>query len=341
MPKLVLFNDPHYSRTEPECRAPSYSEEILEKLHAVARIARKIEATAIACTGDWFHRKRPTFHEQADLLGVLSGWRAAGIQPLGILGNHDIAGTGLDSMDVRAAGAFYHAKVLRLLDLEPTFLEDEGGLIFLTGTSYFHGCDSSDEARIRMYGAELDSNPNIRDRTLHVHLAHGALMLRGEFVDDFSSPEQLVGLLHEAGRLPDVIVCGHLHFPEEVRTIPRPDGRGDVTFFRIGSIGRVSSNDVERIPAALVLATAARKLVYKIVPVGKPVAPALPSATPGDPRDPREHEARIKEFAQKLREEAEVLSLDDNANLIRKVAEGLGHGEKIVARVMQAISNVG
>lgn len=329
---MVLYNDPHYSRTPPECRAESYPLEILEKLHAVARIARKIGASVIASTGDHFHRKgRVSFREQSDLLAVLSSWRAEGIRPIGILGNHDIAGIGLDSMDSRAAGAFHHAKVLQLLDVDPALISDESGSIRVTGTSYFHGCDSSDEARVHMYGAPPGSDPE----ALHVHLAHGALMLRGDFVSDFSSPEQLVGLLHEAGRLPDVIVCGHLHFPEEVKKIPRPDGRGDVTFFRIGSVGRVSRDDLERIPSALVLATSGRDLAHKIVPIGKPVEKS--DAPAGDPRDPREHEARIKEFAQKLREEAEVLSLDDNADLIRRVAEGLGHDEKVVVRVLQAI----
>jgi DNA repair exonuclease SbcCD nuclease subunit len=335
VPKLVLMNDIHYSRTEPACRAPSYSLEILEKLHAVARIARKIGAPAIACTGDWFHRKgRVTFHEQSDLLAVLSAWRSEGIRPLGILGNHDIAGYGLDSMDTRAAGAFYHAKVLELLDLDPAVLEDSTGTIHVTGTSYFHGCDSSDEARVRMYGA-----PPPADRgALHVHLAHGALMLRGEFIEDFSSPEQLVTLLHKAGRLPDVITCGHLHFPEEPKKIPRPDGRGDVTFYRVGSVARTERGDLDRIPSALVLATAGRDHVAKVVPIGKP--PAVSDVPPGDPRDPREHEERIREFAQKLREEAEVLSLEDNSALIRAIAERQGHGEKVIARVMLAIENV-
>jgi hypothetical protein len=351
VPKLVVFNDPHYSRTEPECRAPSYPQEILEKLHAVARIARKIEAPAIACTGDWFHRKgRVTFHEQGDLLAVLSGWRAAGITPLGILGNHDVPG--LAHMDTRASGGLFHSKVLQLLDLEPwSDGSVDEGYLYVTGTSYFHGCDATDEARARMYGAPPPEgwDPKLGDEQrssdayqyqngLHVHLAHGALMLRGDFPDDFSSPEQLVPILHAAGRLPDVIVSGHLHFPEEVRRIPRPDGRGDVTFFRVGSLGRVSRDDLDRIPSALVIATAKRELVHKVVPIGKPVA--APEVSPNDPRDPREHEQRIREFAQKLREEAEVLSLEDNAALVRAIAEKQGHGEKVIARVLAAIEGV-
>lgn len=341
MPRLVIFNDPHFSRTEPECRAPTYSKEILDKLHEVAHAAIKIGAKAVACTGDWFHRKgRVTFAETNDLLAVLSSWRERGLDVLGILGNHDISGIGLDSMDTRAAGALYHAKVLQLLDLRPALYPSTEGHLYVTGTSYFHGCDRDDEARVRMYGAPppdpVPSPPGVDPRPVHVHLAHGALMLNGEFPDEFTSAEQLIPLLHEAGRLPDVIVCGHLHFPEPIRYFDRPDGQGRVAVCRVGSLGRVSRDDLERIPSALVLASRGRDFTLRELPVGKPIeAVEVPA---GDPRDPREHEQRIKEFAARLREEAEQVSLEDDAKLLEEIAQRLGHGEQVAHKAMSAVA---
>jgi hypothetical protein len=350
LPKLICFNDPHFSRTPPECRSESYPREILAKLHEVARVADKIGARTIACSGDWLHRKgRVTPTEINDLLAVLAGWRGRGLNVLGILGNHD-APMGPASIETRAAGALYFGRVMQLLDLEP---HAEGsiddGFIYVTGTSYFHGADASDAARIRAYGApppegwdpklgdeQRSSDAYCYQNAVHVHLAHGALVLGGGFPDDFSTPEQLVPLLHEAGRLPDVIVSGHLHFPEGIRYLPRPDGRGQVAFCRIGSLGRVSRDDLARIPAALAIATKGRAYALREIPIGKPAerAAELPE---GDPRDPREHERRIKDFAQKLREEAEGISLRDDEKLLREIAERLGHPERAVMKALETI----
>src|SRR5256885_276535 len=148
MTRLVAFNDVHFSKTEPECRASSYPLEILEKLQEVAALARRLGAPAVACSGDWLHRKgRATFGEANDLLGVLAGWRASGLEVLGILGNHDLA-DGLASIDARAAGALFHSRVLQLLDFAPWTHSDGDGTLHVTGTSYFHGCDATPEARI-------------------------------------------------------------------------------------------------------------------------------------------------------------------------------------------------
>lgn len=306
----------------------------MEEFHKVAEIAEKLKACAIACTGDWFHRKgKVTFAEANDLLAILSRWRQKGFAPIGILGNHDIIS--IEAMDTRPAGSFIHSGLLQLLDAEPYTHVDGDGTLYVTGTSYFSGCDSSDLNRVRMYGAEPWQGPN-PEKVVHVHLAHGALIQRGEFFQEYTVAEDLIPLLHEAGCLPDIIVCGHLHFPEGIKAYKAPDGR-TVHVCRIGSAGQVARDDLERIPNALVIATKGKTVVLKEAPIG--VLPKRGTEDgPREPgRDPEEHDARIKDFVRLLRDEADAFALSDHQKLIETVAARMGYGKQVTDLALAAV----
>lgn len=332
MARLVLVTDVHYTRTAPECRAASYPREVLAKLHQAGQVAAKLKADAIGCCGDWFHRKgRATHAEANDLLAVLASWRALGLDVLGILGNHDIAGHSLESLDERASGALVHSQLLHLLD--DGYWSRDG--MAVTGTSYFNGTDDTDESRIRTYGAERPDGARV-----HVHLAHGALMLSGDFFEAHTKPDQLLHILTEAGRCPDVIVCGHLHFPEGVREFTAPDGR-KVTLVRPGSTSRVSSDDVVRQPQATVVASAGERYTVKLVPIGQPVVHApqdLVAGEAADTRTPEEHAARIADFVKQLREEADAFDLADWRGLIGQVAEKLNVSGRVRDLAVDAVN---
>lgn len=325
------MNDPHYSRHEPECRGPDFNREVLAKFHQVAALARKVKATAICCTGDWFHRKgKVTFHEANDMLAVMSGWRVQGFQVAGILGNHDIAGHSLDSMDNRAVGTMVHSRSLHLLDKFPLELEDQEGKVYLTGTSYFHGNDKDDDARIKAYGHHC---PHDRDSGwVHVHLAHGTLVQKGEFFEDYTVAGELVGVLADAEVLPDVIACGHLHYNEGVKNYD-VDGR-TVKVARVGSLTRVSRDDLDRTPLALLIVVKDGRVLTKTFPIEVEAVTIL-SQEREDPRS--DYEERIKEFVRVLREEADAFSLLDNQTLLEQVAKELGHPEEILNMAIAAV----
>lgn len=328
MSRLLVFNDPHFTRHEPQCRASTYPKEILEKFHKVARLAVKLKANAIGCTGDWFHRKgKVTFRESNDILSVLSGWLHKGIQPIGILGNHDIAGHKLDALDTRAVGSMVHSKVLQLLDYYPWFDEE----LQVTGTSYFHGCDSSDEARIKMYGSK-----RYREGGVHVHFSHGTLLFNGTFFEDFTIAKDLIDLLYENECLPDVITCGHLHDNKGIKEYPHPDGgKKKVSFCRVGSLSRVSSDDFQRIPSVLVVATQGSRYSLKSVEIAEPLEKVM--KTTKDKAAKEEHENRIIDFVKVLRQEADEWSVSDHKTLLAKTCEQFGHGEDILGMVVKAV----
>lgn len=359
MPRLLFCTDWHYSQTPPECRGPDYAQTILAKLHEVAYLANNLKTGVIAVGGDILHRKgRVTFAEVNDVLAILSSWKARGLEPIGILGNHDCP-MGPESMDIRGAGALHHSRALRLVEGDPYWITSRiepvrdaagriqrtetgdlamshEGNIYVTGTSYFHDCDATDENRIKMYGAKPPEPQGEMRDYVHVHLAHGALMLNGDFPSDFTPAEELIPVLREAGMLPDVILCGHMHFRQGIREFDRPDGKGKVTVCCPGSLGRVSRDDLDRIPNAILVATKGRKWILKEYPIGLPAVVSSPIAK-DDPRDPREHEERIRIFTKELREQGETVSLSDNAPLLAAIAEKLGHDQEVTDKAVKAV----
>jgi len=332
--RLVFFNDPHVSRHAPSCRADSYHHEVLDKLHECARIATKLGAAAIGCSGDWFHRKgKVTFAEANDLLAVLRGWRAKGLDVIGILGNHDIAGHSLDSLDNRAVGTLVHSQVLHLLDHAP-WTSPEGNVV-VTGTSYAHGGDADDEARARTYSVGLESEWEPPQGMQWVHVAHGTLVKR-EFFDDYTRMEDLVALLDQHGILPDVIVCGHLHYSEGIVEVPRPSDPGRIVrLCRLGSLGRVSSDDLDRQPQALVLAFKGSRCVAKAVPIGKPPLGRQDDVESDPERE--DYEERIQDFVRVLREESDDWSMVDHQVLLRRLAVETEQPEAVVEAAIRAV----
>lgn len=321
MTRFAIFNDPHYTRHPPQKRGDSYPGKILDKFHEVAHVAKRLKVDAIGCTGDWFHRKgKVTFNEANDILAVLSSFHRKGFDVIGILGNHDIAGHKIESLDNRAVGSLVHSKVLQLLDHYPYVASD----CVVTGTSYFHGCDKDDEARIRMYGG-----PKIeRHEGIHIHLAHGTLINKGSFFGEYTLAPDLIDLLHENDRLPDVIVCGHLHFSEGVRYYPNPASpKHKIAVCRIGSLGRVSVDDFDRQPAALLIAVQGTDTVIREFPIGEPIDYREERQENSETGD--EYQERIENFVAALRAEADSWSVADHRSLLAEITERLGHGEEV------------
>lgn len=324
--RLLFFNDPHYTRHQPRCRTNNYSVEILDKFRYMRQVAEKVGAKAIGCSGDWFHRKgKVTFRESIDVLSALSAWKEAGIEPLGILGNHDIAGHSLDSLDNRAVGVLVHSKTLTLLDRGDWKHHDPYTKLKVSGTSYFHGCDSDDASRLRMYGC----NHAREDGWLSVHLCHGTLINKGSFFGEYTLAQDLIELLDDNNVCPDVLVCGHLHFSEGIKVYKRPSDGKDVMVCRVGSLGRVSADDMDRVPSFVVLAAKRDTIAAREVHV-KDVSFDIPGFTEEVTETPEDHQERIHRFVESLTDEAESWSLRDYANLIQKVGEGLGVSEEAI-----------
>lgn len=330
--RLAFFTDSHYTLSPPECRGESYPAEVMAKLDRVFQVAKAAKASAILTAGDLFHRRgRTTSQEVNDMLSLFSAWGVQGLPLVGVLGNHDWP-NGLDEPGQRASSALPRSGVLHLLDQHRwPFGREQDQEVIVTGTSYFPGNDANDENRIRAYGIPEDSVPS---KAVRIHLAHGALVLRGGFPAEHTQVEHLLPLLAEANRLPDVILCGHLHNREEPYEAT-VNGRR-VVVLRPGSLARVSRDDLDRTPVALVLTIQGGRVTWKEVPIGKPVAEA-PPREPGDPRSSEERTERIQGFAANLREQAEVEEAIDDVPLLTAAAKDMGHGSEVLERAVSAV----
>lgn len=333
MPKIIVFNDPHYTRHAPVNRKETYPREILAKFRQITDLAREHKCQAIGCTGDWFHRKgKVTFTEQNDLLTMLNNWRRKGFDTIGIVGNHDIAGHKLESFNNRAVGGLIRSGSLHLLDYDDYTTGTKNDRLIVTGTSYFHGCDDNDTNRLKMYGREIKKPKG----AVHVHFAHGTLINKGSFFGNYTTAPELIELLAENGCLPDIIVCGHLHFSEGVREYKNPiDPSKKVLVCRVGSLGRVSKDDFDRKPSALLIATKQGQFAAKELPIGKGLVFEPDESTPG--QDPKDHEDRIKGFVRILSERADQFSVTDHRPLLKETAEELGYGDDVIDIAIEAI----
>ncbi len=329
------MNDPHYTITPPGCRGEDYGREILVKLHEVAKIAERIGASAVGCTGDWFHRKgKVTFREACALLRVLASWRETkGLDVIGILGNHDIPGHSLGGLDTRAVGSLVHSGTVQLLDYDPYWCGPKGSRFYVTGSSYRHRADASDEGRLAAYG-----HPPPDKKAVHVHLCHGALIQKGTFFEDYTRADELVELLYENDVCPDILVCGHMHFDEGIKTY-YPGGKR-VVVCRVGSIGRVSSDDIRRHPRVLVLSvnkTGWGAESFRLKSSRKDLVGAQEKEKRQTESD-KNRAHHIEEFVRSFRIEADHWETKDHDRLLAKITSSLGHGEDVLNMAQDAVS---
>jgi DNA repair exonuclease SbcCD nuclease subunit len=329
MPRVLIINDPHYTRFPPQCRSSEYHFEVLKKFKWVGRIAKKLKASMILCTGDWFHRKgKVTFRESNDMLSIFNLWRDLDIQVAGILGNHDIAGHSLESMDSRAVGTFVYSGSMHLLDHGPIDLEDETGAIRISGTSYFHGCDSDDDSRLKMYGSQY-----YREGAVNIHLAHGTLIKRGEFFGEFTTAKELEPLLRKSDQRPDILASGHLHFNEGVYEIGPHNN--EMTICRTGSLSRVSKDDFDRIPSVVLVATKGAKFVCKEIPVDECEKLEIPEELELEEVDVDED--KISSFIDSLRAHGDDQSTSNFEDYVEKLGNSLGFDQSVIERAIQYV----
>lgn len=330
MSRVIVINDIHWTRNPPACRGPEYSNQLSKKFDQVLNLAVKLKVDALLCTGDWFHRKgRVTHRECNDLLTILNDFSVEGIKVAGIAGNHDIAGDkikGIGNIHQRAVGVLVYSGLLQLLDHVPLELSD----LYVTGTSYFHGCDRDNISRLRMYGAE-----NKTDGKTHLHLAHGALVLSGTFFDEFSVAQDIVDLLAKHGRMPDILVSGHLHYHEGIKKFRSGITGKMASVCRPGGFSRVSRDDLDRQPRMLLIDARKGKYVLKEIPIDRDEVEA--PAEPKTDEKTDEQVERIQDFVRSLRLEADQWSTSDFRPLLTKICDELDYGEGVLERAVELL----
>ena len=313
MTKLILFNDPHYSKIQPISRDENYSNDILNKLIEVVKIAHKLEVDYIGCTGDWFHRKsNTTFNEAINIIKLLKRSR---IPIISIGGNHDFTGHNLNTLNNRALGALVASGTIKLLDDKPIVTKD----VTIFGSSFNPYYDIKRQAYIK---------PKEYEDHFTLLLSHGTLILteHGTFFGNYTNMSKLKSL---EGELHNVIFNGHYHNDQGVCEV-----NDDCTVFNIGSLARniLTEDSRDRIPKVLYLNIKNRKIAYKQIEL-KSVRSSDEVFVSRNKEDNDVNE--IKDFVNILMEESGELTLNEDKDIIHKIVKQMKYSSEIETKVSE------
>lgn len=113
--RVICVGDIHLTDRPPSNCTESYTDDILDMLSYVAKLAKASKADAVVWAGDIFHHKQPSRTSHATVLKLMKV--AQQYDNLWVVtGNHDIQSDRLDSLEKQPLGVLYEAGVLKELN---------------------------------------------------------------------------------------------------------------------------------------------------------------------------------------------------------------------------------
>ena len=137
---LVCLKDIHFAALPPGRRRGSYAEEILGKLRWANALAASRNGFVV-CAGDLFHIKSPQAPANVlwsiNRLGQVLRDAPGGCGMFGVVGNHDLSGDSMGTLERQPLGNLIMAGAYWPLGLAPVVFEAESGLrVRLDGYDY-------------------------------------------------------------------------------------------------------------------------------------------------------------------------------------------------------------
>jgi DNA repair exonuclease SbcCD nuclease subunit len=132
--RFIFRTDVHLSDRGPASWKGDYTEEILDCLRQIGRLATKTEAEAVLDGGDYFHLKAPTRNPHWIVEKSAEIHKAYPCPVYSVVGNHDITHNNLETLEKQPLGVLIKTGVFRYLR-EQVF--EEGNLrVRVVGVSY-------------------------------------------------------------------------------------------------------------------------------------------------------------------------------------------------------------
>lgn len=301
--KLLFVGDIHYSLSNPASRSDNYHQAIVRKLHEIMELTIANQVSGVFFTGDFFHKKRPSFHEANSFIDIFKSFE---VPVYGIFGNHDIFN--MDSIAKRAAGSMIASEAIMLLDGAPVVWQDLR--LQVSGKSFSIASNEFPHKEVK----------NLRK----IHLTHLDIYLTnpGSHIPHLSH-KYLRENLHY-----DILFNGHVHNDPGA-----PKKRiGKTMVYNLGSIGRVASNETHQ-PKVLLLTVTKKAMKEKII--------ELKSARPANEVFIEKEEATderndIVKFAKELIRKGKEKNEEDIKVLLAKLAKKFG-GKKAYKKALEYI----
>ncbi|WP_054251933.1 metallophosphoesterase family protein [Neofamilia massiliensis] len=231
--KLLFFTDTHIRPSNPRNRLDNFYESVLKKLEEIRDYANSHDIDYVIHGGDIFDRPDCPIKATSQVGLILASFK----MPIYIVvGNHDIFGYNLDTLDRSMLGLLTSFGILKLIDKDGELLEKKGQRVLLLGKNFSADLDTSKDNYILK-----DSDIKYQADKI-INVVHGFLTDRPfiKYVD-----HTLVGEIVDTKA--DLTLSGHYHtgFP-----IQKIDGK---IFANPGSIVRITNSlaEIKRRPKFL------------------------------------------------------------------------------------------
>jgi hypothetical protein len=306
--KYIVVNDPHLDITAPSSRrSDDYLEASFKKLQFITDLCVEIDAKALVCTGDWFHKKNPQGVPHR-LVRRLVEWadnltRYHNIPILTTLGNHDVQFNDMSRASVEKQPVSLLLQmpgVIRLETFGPWYTH---GILFI-GRDYrpdLHREDGSTVVDPSQFEIPLTA---IGGFGTVVQVTHASVL-----------PEKQMWthlLASEVAQISPATIChtGHIHEDLGIHRFERE--RGPFWWTNVGSMtrGSLTEETIARQPKVLVVdVEEGEEPVFREVVL--PHQPAEEIYDVESYREAKTEEKAFRDWTVKLREELHATATQD------------------------------
>ncbi|MDO5724709.1 MAG: metallophosphoesterase [Tissierellia bacterium] len=277
--KFIFFTDVHVKGTNPKSRIDNYFETVKAKLIEIKNYANSNKYDFIVFGGDLFDRPDSSISIASDIANILMDFN----MPIyTIIGNHDIFGYNLSTINRSIMGFLINIGILKLIPHDGIYIENGLKICLIA----------------RHFKYDLDSDPNnyiirksdYENSDYYIEIVHGFLIDK-PFIKDV--PHILIDNILDTEA--DIILAGHYHLG-----FPTLNHEGKY-FVNPGSLLRISSslNEINRKPKFNSITLTKDDIIIEDI--------YLNSAKSGSQVLDRSHIEKAKVFNQRLNKFIELI----------------------------------
>lgn len=284
--RMMVVGDIHASDQSPGYRSETYTEDILTKLREIVQLTKENGATHVLLLGDVFDNKSASkiSHRLVQSIAtILTSFE----RPVYILvGNHDIASGTLETLAKQPIGMLAFLPNVTLLTHDELKLDDEVSLFPIPGIPLNRENDEWLE--------HFTTGSDVKRRLAVVHqlIVPDISKERAVLQDAFYCAKKIAAKTDS-----QMVLYGDIHTKHGVYK------HGDVVFANLGSICRLSSNDVDHVPEVYILTIRGDERRSVAAPerfVLKSVRPAADVYRLEEHYEAKEHQADIDETIRRI-----------------------------------------
>lgn len=226
--RILYITDTHLTAKNPASRLDVYETVTYEKLNEIGEIIKRNNVDLVLHGGDMFHSPKVSLRYTGKIAEIIKSW---GVPTVVVIGNHDLYGYNISTIDQTTLGLLSKTKVVELLYRGKYKEYDINGLkLIIEGQHYYKDIDTG---TFDDYGINNKGDYNI--------LATHSMLLDRPFYPGIPHT-----LIKDVKTDADLVLAGHYHDGWKETTI------GNTTFLNPGSTIRVESSR-EDMPKVLLL----------------------------------------------------------------------------------------